>query len=117
MKKRGIKRASTVAKRIAKLLVEKKAKDVLILDLRKLTDICDFFVICTSSSTIHSQALANEVEDNFKKLWKFHHIEGFNPGTWILLDFYEVVVHIFTEQARKYYALEELWGDAKIVRF
>ena len=112
-----MKRASTFAKKIAKLLLEKKAENIVLLDLRRLTDICDFFVICSSTSTIHSQALAREVEEKFKKAWKLHHVEGYNPGTWILMDFYEVIVHIFTEGTRKFYALEDLWGDAKRVEF
>lgn len=101
---------------MAKLLEEKKAENIVILDLRKLTTICDFFVICTSQSPLHSRTLADEIQKKFNKL-NFYHVEGYNPGDWILLDFYDVIIHIFTSTTRDYYQIEELWGDAKQINF
>ncbi len=105
----------TLAKKIAQLTLTKKASNVTILDLRKLTDMTDFFVVCSGDSDVQVKAIADAVIDGAEQLneptW---HKEGFSQRQWILLDYVDVVVHIFHKEMRKYYALEKLWGDAKI---
>jgi len=101
--------------RIAALALSKKAEDVLSVDLRGLSPACDFFVICTGTSGVHARAIADAIEDGLResgeKAW---HVEGRETGRWVLLDFVNVVVHVFDPEARDYYCLERLWGDAKI---
>ena len=105
----------TLAKKIAQLTLTKKASNIIILDLRKLTDMTDFFVVCSGDSDVQVKAIADAVIDGAEQLneptW---HKEGFSQRQWILLDYVDVVVHVFHKEMRKYYALEKLWGDAKI---
>lgn len=105
----------TLAKKIAELALSKKASQVVIMDLRKLTDITDYFVICSGDSDIQVKAIADAIIDGTEKkgidVW---HKEGISQRQWILLDFVDVVTHIFHKDARKYYGLEKLWSDAKI---
>ncbi|MGD1889798.1 MAG: ribosome silencing factor [Cyclobacteriaceae bacterium] len=96
---------------------EKKAEDIVILDLRKVkTAVADFFVICSGNSDTQLDAIADSVEKEVKQRsgdypW---HREGKENREWILLDYVSVVAHIFKRDRREFYALEELWGDAKI---
>jgi len=97
------------------LALEKKAFDVKILDLRKLSPVCDFFVICSASVDIHAKAIAEWITENLKRKGvRFWHHEGYQASRWILLDYVDVVIHIFLPEVRKFYALEKLWGDAKV---
>jgi ribosome-associated protein len=97
------------------LALEKKAFDVKILDLRKLSTVCDFFVICSASVDIHAKAIAEWITENLKqKGVRFWHHEGYQASRWILLDYVDVVIHIFLPEVREFYALEKLWGDAKV---
>jgi ribosome-associated protein len=104
----------TLAKKIAALALTKKASRVVIMDLRKLTDITDFFVVCSGDSDVQVKAIADAIIDGTENagidVW---HKEGLSQRQWILLDYVDVVVHVFHKEARKYYALEKLWGDAK----
>ncbi len=104
----------TLAKKIAQLTLTKKASHVVILDLRKLTDIADFFVICSADSDTQVKAIADAVAEGTEKMgvpaW---HEEGASQRQWVLLDYVDVVVHIFHKEVRKFYGLEKLWGDAK----
>jgi ribosome-associated protein len=104
-----------LARKLAKLALSKKAADIKILDLRKLTAITDFFVICTGSSNPQVKAITDWVIDGSKKLgerpW---HKEGISHRNWVLLDYIDVVVHIFMPETRTFYGLEKLWGDAEI---
>jgi ribosome-associated protein len=98
---------------IARAAIERRAADVLILDMRDLTAICDFFVLCTGRSPVHVQAIAEQIQDFLKAQGgRAGHVEGRAEGRWVLLDCLSVVVHVFTEEAREYYGLEKLWGDA-----
>ncbi len=97
------------------LALEKKAFDVKILDLRKLSPVCDFFVICSASVDIHAKAIAEWITANLESRGiRFWHQEGYQTSRWILLDYVDVVIHIFLPEVRDFYALEKLWGDAKI---
>lgn len=83
------------------------------LDLRKLSNVTDFFVICSSKSAIGVKAIAEEILHRLKKDdISVHHIEGQDTGTWILADYGDVIVHVFLEQIRTYFDLESFWGDA-----
>jgi len=95
--------------------LEVKAQDVLILNLKKLTTVADYFVICTGDSDVQVKAIADKVKEELKKagisVW---HDEGYENRSWILLDYVDVVVHVFHREARMFYNLEKLWGDAKV---
>lgn len=104
-----------LAEKIAELILKKKGEDIKILDLRKLTSVTDFFVICSSSSDVQNKAIADFLIEETKKIGqKPWHNEGYSNLSWVLLDFVDVVVHIFLTESRKFYNLEGLWGDAEI---
>lgn len=108
-------RPLTLANKIAQFMLTKKARDVVMLDVRGLTDITDFFVVCTADSDVQVKAIADAVMEGTEKLGtKVWHSEGIAQRQWILLDYVDVVAHVFHKDARKFYALEKLWGDAKI---
>ena len=102
-----------LAKKIARLTLEKKAADVHILDLHPLTSMTDFFVICTGDSNTQVKAIAEHVSFSLKgeKIRPLH-IEGLSNQEWVLIDYVTVIVHVFQPQKREFYALERLWGDA-----
>ncbi|HSU33210.1 MAG TPA: ribosome silencing factor [Bryobacteraceae bacterium] len=94
----------------------KKALDLRILDLREVTSFTDFFVICTSSSGRQGQAIADEIGKQLKDMGeKPVSVEGYDPAEWILMDYGDFIVHVFSEAARSYYDLERLWRHAKAV--
>ncbi len=91
----------------------KKAYDILILDLRGLTYITDYFVICSGSSTTQVAAISDWIGQCLVKAGMHpSHVEGGADADWVLMDYGDVVVHIFVEETRAYYSLERLWGDA-----
>jgi ribosome-associated protein len=91
----------------------KKAFDILILDLRGLTYITDYFVICSGGSTTQAGAVSDSIGQALAKAGVHpDHIEGQAEASWVLMDYGDVVVHIFEVQTRAYYALEKIWGDA-----
>jgi ribosome-associated protein len=100
-------------------ILEKKGKDVLVLDLKKIGHaFCDNFIICNADSNTQVSAIADSIEKKVKDELnvKVHHREGVDNSIWVLLDFNEILVHIFQTEYRGYYKLESLWGDAKITR-
>jgi len=102
-----------LAKEIAKVLDEKKAKDIVAIETDEVTIVTDLFVIATGTSSTHTKSLADEVEYEIKQRLGVmpDHIEGRATG-WILLDYGTVLVHIFDAESREYYNLERLWTDA-----
>lgn len=101
-------------------LQEKKGKEIVNIDLRKLDyAACDNFVICHGDSGTQVKALAGSVEEKVdeKISVRVRHREGLENASWILLDYGDIVVHIFIKEARDYYKLEDLWGDADITMF
>ena len=95
----------------------KKAFEILILDLRGLTSITDYFVICSAGNITQTGAIADGIERSLAVAGNYpSHIEGGADATWILMDYGDVVVHIFDAQTRAYYSLERLWGDAPRVQ-
>jgi ribosome-associated protein len=102
---------------IVKGMQEKKASDIVVLDLRKVKNgVADFFILCSGNSDKQLDAIADSVDDEVFKTLKENpwSTEGKNNKEWILLDYIDVVVHIFRKDRRQYYALETLWGDAEI---
>ena len=93
-------------------LQSRKAEDILVLDLRGIAEFTDYFVLCTGQSDTHVRAIADAVRDGFKSAgtqpW---HVEGYDIRKWVLLDFVDMVVHVFLPDARTFYGLERLWGD------
>lgn len=95
---------------------ERKAQDMLVLRLAEITEFTDYFIICSGNSTRQTQAIADAVTEELKKVkTRPMHTEGYNNGEWILIDYGAFVVHIFTEQSRRFYDLERLWRDAERV--
>ncbi len=106
----------TLAKNIAKLTLTKKAADVVLMDLRGLTTMCDFFVVCSADSDAQMKAIADAVEEGLEKKGASPWHREAGSAQWILLDYVDVVLHIFHKNARPYYNLEKLWGDAEMER-
>lgn len=110
----------TLSHTIVEAMQEKKAKDIVSLDLRGLeTRVVDKFIICHADNDRQVEAIARNVEDQVHKKLndKPWHREGYENREWILLDYVNVVVHIFLGEKREFYAIEELWGDAEAERF
>jgi ribosome-associated protein len=106
------------ANRAAELALTKKAENVITMELRGLTSTCDFFVIATGTSDVQVKAIADAIADGLTEVGeKSWHVEGYEGKRWILLDYVDVVVHVFDEETRDYYQLERLWGDAPIREF
>ncbi|MDE3003334.1 MAG: ribosome silencing factor [Gemmatimonadota bacterium] len=100
-------------RRAAELALERKAHDVVILDLRGISTATDYFVIAGGTSDVQVKAIAEHVLDELKKeSVRPEHLEGLRGGRWVLLDYVDFVVHVLHPQARDFYQLENLWGDA-----
>ncbi len=101
-----------LAERIAWHILEKKGEDVVVLDLRGRSDVCDFFVVASGKSNIQTKAIAKSIQDGvFDYGQKPKSVEGLDEGRWVLMDFFDVIVHVFNKEARSYFMLERLWGD------
>jgi ribosome-associated protein len=109
-------KVAEIAEIAARAAEDKKAKDVIVLDISDISVICDFFIICSGLSSTQVRAIAENVEEKLEKqgINKLR-VEGLQEGRWVLLDFGSVVVHVFQEKDREFYNLEHLWGDAKVV--
>jgi ribosome-associated protein len=106
-------RALERARFAARIADENRARDIVLLDLRAATPLVDFFVIATAASRRQANAIAIEIDAEMKKIGEFKlGFEGSEEGRWILIDYGDFVVHVFNPEARAYYALEDLWGDA-----
>ena len=102
--------------KIADLILSKKGYDIRFLDLKKLSSIADYFIVCSADSDIQVKAIADEVDKKLSKEGiKCFNREGYGSLNWIILDYFDVVVHIFRSSARQYYNLERLWGDAPVI--
>lgn len=105
------------AKEVARYLLEKKGKNVMLLDLKGSSNFADYFVICSGTSDRHVKALSESVHLGMKKEYGImpHHVEGQSNSQWILLDYGSIIVHIFFDYLREYYALENLWKESTLV--
>ncbi len=102
-----------LAQEAARVADDKKAEDITVLDLRKISTLTDSFVICSVTNIRQARAIAQEIEERLaRRGLKLDHMEGYPDSTWILMDYTDLVIHVFTKEARKYYDLEHLWGDA-----
>ncbi|HHX94944.1 MAG TPA: ribosome silencing factor [Clostridia bacterium] len=102
----------------AREAVERKAKDVVVIDLRNLSPVTDYFVICSGDSDIQVQSIARHLKEKLKGAGlDLLRMEGFQDAQWVLMDFGDVVVHVFYQEARAFYSLERLWGDAPRVNY
>ncbi len=116
-KNNGISSAERLSRIVVKGMLEKKAQDIVLMDLREIPNaVAQFFVVCSGNSDTQLDAITDSIDKEvFKELdenpW---HIEGKNNKNWKLIDYIDVVAHVFKEDTREYYNLESLWGDAKI---
>lgn len=99
--------------RATELALERKARDVVVLDLRGISSATDFFVIAEGSSDVQVRAIADHTVEELKKDGvRPEHVEGLRSARWVLIDYVDFIVHVFHPQARQFYQLEALWGDA-----
>ena len=118
-KKKPVSRVKTsdVLQTVVDGMREKKAKNIMVMDLRKLENrVTDYYVICDADSNTHVNSIADSVEEIVEKRAgeRAYHAEGHQNGEWILLDYINVVAHVFLREAREHYNIEALWGDAEI---
>ena len=100
----------------ARAAEDKKASDVLVMEMRDLTPVTDYFVLASGRTPIQVRAISDHVEEEASRRGaRLLHREGYERGRWVLLDYGDVVVHLFCEEERRFYALERLWGDAPVV--
>ena len=109
----GSKRLTGDVARTVKAALDKKAQDVVVLDLRQTPAFTDFFVLCSGTNPRQVKAIADAVEETLRATKvRPAHIEGYDRAEWVLMDFFSFIVHVFTPQTRQFYSLERLWGDA-----
>lgn len=97
-------------------LEEKKAFDIKIIDISKISTLCDYIVIADGTNKKQVQALCDNVEDEMRAAGYSHKgVEGYSEGGWILLDYYDIIVHIFSEESRRFYNIEKIWSDGEAV--
>jgi ribosome-associated protein len=105
----------SLAYKIADLALDKKAKQIIVMDLNGMTGIADYFVLMSGDSDVQIKAIADHIVKELKgQNIRVYHKEGYDSLRWVLLDFVDVVVHVFKPETREFYGLERLWGDAKI---
>ena len=105
--------STEIVRNAVKLLDDKKATDIVVLDVRKLTSLGDYFVICSGSSSTQVKSLAEELENKLAKEGvEPRRVEGDRAAQWMLLDYSDVICHVFYHETRDFYCLERLWGDA-----
>jgi ribosome-associated protein len=110
---KGKKLTGEIAKAV-KAALDKKAFDVVVLDLRHTPAFTDFFLLCSGHNTRQVHAIADAVEEALRAARvRPNHVEGYDRGEWVLMDFFTFIVHVFTPQTREFYSLERLWGDAE----
>lgn len=106
-----------LAQRAAAILLDRKGNDVVLLSLKGVSDMTDFFLIASGTSDTHVRALGNAVLEDLKKETgqMAHHVEGLQQGRWVLLDYVDFVVHVFHPTLRNFYQIERLWADADVI--
>jgi ribosome-associated protein len=104
-----------LARLAGRLALSKNGFDVKVLNLKKVSSVCDYFVIASGDADVHVKAIAKAIHEGLiEEGQKPYHREGMNEGNWVLLDYIDVVVHVFLEPTRQFYALEKLWGDVPV---
>ena len=105
-----------LAQRAAAIALDNKANDVIVLSLKGVSDMTDFFVIASGTSDTHVRSLGEHIQEGLKRDGTVaHHVEGTQQGRWVLLDYVDFVVHLFHPSLRDFYQLERLWSDAQVV--
>src|SRR3954468_17998043 len=105
-----------LAQRAAQIALDYKANDVVLLDLRGVSDMTDFFIVASGTSDTHVRSIGEHMAEEMKKVGSpVYHMEGTTKGRWVLLDFVDFVVHIFHPTLRDFYQLERLWADAETI--
>ncbi len=106
--------ARTLAAHAVDAVLSKKGRDVVVMDMRAVSGVADFFVVCTGDSELQIKAIADAVEERLKSELRERpwHREGYEHRQWVLIDYVDLVVHVFNEEKRAFYDLERLWGDA-----
>ena len=109
--------AERKARRAASAALDRKALDLVVLDVRELSSVTDYYLLCSGRSTTHLRSIVDGIREEMKGAEaRLRHGEGAPESGWMLLDYGDVLVHVFLEETRVYYALERLWGDAPSVR-
>lgn len=119
-KKTNTTSADTLCDLVVSLIQDKKGNNIVSLDLRKIPEaITDYFIICDGSSTVQVRAILDHLEEEVKKQTslKPYHVEGRSNGEWCLIDFGDVIVHVFQTEKREFYQLEDLWSDAVVEHY
>ncbi len=107
-----------IARNAVQAAAGKKAQDITVLDIRDISIIADYFIVCSGNSTTQVKSIADEIKKRMQEHgYQLDHVEGYREEKWILLDYKDVVVHVFHSQEREFYKLEKLWGDAKVVAY
>ncbi len=97
---------------VAQVMLDKKALDVTLLDIASVVPYADFFLLCSGRSVVQVKAIISGIEEHLhSKGFRPLHVEGYSEGRWVLLDYDDLIVHVFLEEARLFYNLERLWGD------
>lgn len=114
-----VKNSLELAKLVAKACDDKKGRDVVLMNMEGLTSATDYFVVCSANSSTQVRAIADNIEDVLMENEKMEFLrkEGYREAEWVLLDYGDVVAHIFQQDSREYYALEQLWGDAELTPY
>ena len=107
-----------ILKKICKAASDKKAKDIITMNMKGIISSTDYFVICSAATSTQVRAIADNIEEELDKAGvHFDHKEGYREGEWILLGYGDAVAHVFRDENREYYALEELWSSAEITKY
>ena len=102
---------------VVDVALEKKAFDILVLDIRQRSDVTDFFILCSGNSKIQVQAIADAIlKETYGTEFRSVAVEGYQGGEWVILDLVDVFVHVFQKDVRRYYDLERLWGDVPVIK-
>jgi ribosome-associated protein len=110
----GSKRLSPEVTKAVRAALDKKALDVVVLDLRQTPAFTDYFVLCSGQNPRQVKAIADAIEEALRAAKaRPAHVEGYDRAEWVLMDFFSFIVHVFTPQTREFYSLERLWGDAE----
>lgn len=107
-----------LANEVSKVLDSKKAVDISLININNISTIADYFIVCSGTSMTHIKALSDEIYDKLLENYNIrpYRVEGYEGGRWILMDYGDILVHIFHKEDRDFYDLERLWADAKNIK-
>jgi len=113
-----MKKTKTLLKKVCEAIEDKKGENILVLDISTISSFTDFFVICHGFNARQNQAICDEIRERLKREDSISpsHIEGYQTAEWILMDYLDCIVHIFSPEGREFYKLERLWNDGEVVK-